>query len=242
MDRVSNGEVKIGENMLYAIVENGGKQYKAVEGSFIDLDLLPDEVGQKKILDRILLLVDGENLEVGSPLLPKVKVETTVVEHFKGSKIIVFKYRAKQRYRVKTGHRQKYTRVLVDSIIFSGKKESPTQANTEKAAEKEKTPAKKSRAKPSSAAKKPAVKTPTKAKAQATKKEPGTATKKQGPISVEKLDLGTRATAALTDAGIKTVAQLAKKLEAGESKLMEVPGIGAKTVEDIKKKLKKMSY
>jgi len=225
--------------MLYAIIENGGKQYKAVEGAYIDLDLLPDEVGQKKVLDKVLLLADGEYLDVGSPVLPKAKVETTIVEHFKGPKIIVFKYRAKQRYRVKTGHRQNYTRVLVDSIVFAGKKEAPAQQEAAEPIDEKATPVKKSRVKPASATEK---KFPAKAKPQSGKKASDSATKKPATVSVEKLDLGTKATTALVDAGLKTVAQVAKKLEAGEEKLLEVPGIGAKTVEDIKKKLKKMGF
>ena len=113
--------------MLYAIVESGGKQYKAVEGSYIEVDLLPDEVGKKKTFDKVLLLVDDEKVEVGTPYLSNVSVDTTILEHFKGPKIVVFKYRAKERYRVKTGHRQKYTRVMVESIAFAGKTVKPAK-------------------------------------------------------------------------------------------------------------------
>jgi large subunit ribosomal protein L21 len=147
--------------MLYAIVENGGKQYKAVEGSTLELDLLPEEVGKKKTFDKVLLLVDDGKVEIGSPFLSSVSVDATVMEHFKGPKITVFKYRAKQRYRVKTGHRQRYTRVLVDSIAFPGKKAKPAKA--------EKT----SVEKPKPAAKKPAAK-----KAAASAKKKTTAAKK----------------------------------------------------------------
>ena len=113
--------------MLYAIVESGGKQYKAVEGSYIEIDLLPEEVGKKKTFDKVLLLVEDDKVEVGTPYLSNVSVDATILEHFKGPKIIVFKYRAKQRYRVKTGHRQKYTRVMVDSIAFAGKAAKPAK-------------------------------------------------------------------------------------------------------------------
>ena len=106
---------------MYAIIENGGKQYKAVEGDYIDIDLLPDEVGKKKTFDKVLLLSTDGSTEVGEPYLKGVSVDTMIVSHFKGPKIIVFKYRAKQRYRVKTGHRQKHSRVLVESIAFPGK-------------------------------------------------------------------------------------------------------------------------
>jgi len=142
--------------MLYAIVESGGKQYKAVEGSYIEIDLLPDEVGKKKSFDKVLLLVDDDKVEVGTPYLSNVSVDATILEHFKGPKITVFKYRAKQRYRVKTGHRQKYTRVMVDSIAFVGKTAKPAKVEepAPKAEKAAKPAAKKASA---STAKKPAA-------------------------------------------------------------------------------------
>lgn len=107
--------------MVYAIVESGGKQYKVVEGGLLEVDRLPEEIGKKITLEKVLLLSDEQGTRVGTPLLPEVKVETTVVDHFKGPKIVIFNYRAKQRYRVKTGHRQQYTRLKVDSILYAGK-------------------------------------------------------------------------------------------------------------------------
>ena len=102
--------------MKYAIVESGGKQYHAVEGATIDVDLLETEAGQGVELSSVLLLVDGEQIAVGAPVLSGVRVNATVVEHFKGPKIVIFRYRPKKRIRVKTGHRQQYTRLLVNSI------------------------------------------------------------------------------------------------------------------------------
>jgi large subunit ribosomal protein L21 len=156
--------------MVYAIVENGGKQYKAVEGGILEVDFQPLEVGKKIILDKVLLLVDDNGAQVGTPLLKNAQVETTVAEHFKGPKIIIFNYRPKERYRVKTGHRQQFMRLLVDSIIYSGKPKSekkvePVAAKPEvkvektKAKKKVKEPTKSSAAKPKAAAvKKPTVK------------------------------------------------------------------------------------
>ncbi len=112
---------------MYAIIENGGKQYKAIEGEYIEIDLLPVEVGKKKSFDNVLLLSADEKVEVGTPYLKGVSVDATVISHFKGPKITVFKYRPKQRYRVKTGHRQRYSRVLVDSIAFPGKSKASTE-------------------------------------------------------------------------------------------------------------------
>lgn len=102
--------------MKYAIVESGGKQFKAVEGDTIEVDLLNAEPGQPVDLERVLLLVDGDKVSVGTPVVTGAKVSATVVTHFKGPKLIIFKYSPKKRIRVKTGHRQQYTRLLVKSI------------------------------------------------------------------------------------------------------------------------------
>lgn len=104
--------------MKYAIVEDGGKQYKAVEGSTIDVDVFESEVGEQIDMQRVLLLVDGESVEVGAPLVAGAKVLATVVEQIKGPKVIVFRYKPKKRIRTKTGHRQKYTRLKIDSIVM----------------------------------------------------------------------------------------------------------------------------
>ncbi len=74
------------------------------------------EVGQAVELGSVLLLVDGEQIAVGAPLVGGARVNATVVEHVKGPKIVIFRYRPKKRYRVKTGHRQQYTRLQVNSI------------------------------------------------------------------------------------------------------------------------------
>lgn len=102
--------------MKYAIVESGGKQYKAVEGSTIEVDLLTAEAGQQVKLDSVLLLVDGEQVAVGTPRVSGAVVDTTVVGHVKGPKIVVFHYSPKKRIRKKQGHRAQYTRLLVKSI------------------------------------------------------------------------------------------------------------------------------
>jgi large subunit ribosomal protein L21 len=116
--RGPSGEVKIGgRDMKYAIVEDGGKQYKAIEGSTIDLDHFSTEVGEQVDLDRVLLINDGKDVTIGTPYVSRAKVEATVVSQIKGPKIVVFKYKPKIRYRVKQGHRQRYTRLRIDSIL-----------------------------------------------------------------------------------------------------------------------------
>jgi large subunit ribosomal protein L21 len=104
--------------MKYAIVECGGKQYKAVEGGAIEVDRLQLEVGQPFELNAVLLLVDGEKVDVGTPTVTGARVSAKVVDHTKGPKVVVFRYRPKKRYRVKTGHRQQYTRLQVESILM----------------------------------------------------------------------------------------------------------------------------
>ncbi|MCB2210071.1 50S ribosomal protein L21 [bacterium] len=102
--------------MKFVIVEQGGKQYRAAEGATIEVDRMPNEVGENLTLEDVLLTVDDDAVTIGTPLVKGVKVQAKVLDHFKGRKILVFKYRPKQRYRVKSGHRQQYTRLLIESI------------------------------------------------------------------------------------------------------------------------------
>ena len=102
--------------MRFAIVESGGKQYRAVEGQSIEVDRLPVEAGKQFNLERILLLSDGDEVLVGTPLVSGIEVKVTVADHIKGPKIDRFKYRPKKRIRVRGGHRQQYTLLTVDFI------------------------------------------------------------------------------------------------------------------------------
>jgi large subunit ribosomal protein L21 len=109
--------------MKYAIVEDGGKQFKAVEGSTIDIDRYQAEPGEQIDLDHVLMVVDGEQIQIGTPYVEGATIKATVESQVKAPKLVVFKYKPKQRYRVKTGHRQKYTRLMINSIkIGSGGK------------------------------------------------------------------------------------------------------------------------
>jgi large subunit ribosomal protein L21 len=103
--------------MKYVILESGGKQYKAVEGGIIEVDLLHVEPGKSVEINEVLLLVDGDNVTVGAPVVQGTSVQTKVLEHFKGEKTINFHYRPKKRIREKTGHRQSYTRLAVEKIV-----------------------------------------------------------------------------------------------------------------------------
>ncbi|HVN14877.1 MAG TPA: 50S ribosomal protein L21 [Anaerolineales bacterium] len=108
--------------MRYAIVESGGKQYRAVEGGTIDVDRLPVEAGKQFDLDHILFMGDGDEVLVGTPTVNGIRVTATVLAHVKGPKVVSFKYRPKKRIRVKGGHRQQYTRLMVDFIGKPGEK------------------------------------------------------------------------------------------------------------------------
>lgn len=121
--------------MRIAIVESGGKQYRAVEGTTIDVDRLAYEVGHKFDFERVLLMADGDVTMVGTPTVGDIKVSATVVDHVKGPKVISFKYRPKKRIRVKGGHRHFYTRLMIDFIGKAGEDRKPVAA---KAVESEK--------------------------------------------------------------------------------------------------------
>lgn len=102
--------------MKYAIVEDGGKQYKAVVGTTIEVDRFDAEVGDEIDLERVLLIAKDDATDIGTPFVAGAKIQATVVAQFKGPKIVVFKYKPKKRYRVKSGHRQQYTRLRIDAI------------------------------------------------------------------------------------------------------------------------------
>ncbi len=103
--------------MKYVILESGGKQYKAVEGDTIEVDLLHIQPGTSLDLNEVLLLVNGDQVTVGAPVIKGASVKVTVVEHFKGEKTYNFHYKPKKRIRQKTGHRQNYTRLAVEQIV-----------------------------------------------------------------------------------------------------------------------------
>lgn len=102
---------------MYAIVESGGRQYRAEEGHTFSVEKLPYEVGDKVDLTNVLLLSDGETFKVGRPTVEGATVKATVVNQYRGKKILVWKYKPKTRYRLRRGHRQSYTRLRIDEII-----------------------------------------------------------------------------------------------------------------------------
>lgn len=101
---------------MYAIVETGGKQYRVSEGSEIDIEKLDAEVGSQVELDRVLLVRKDGETRVGTPVVEGARVIGRVRRQDRGKKILVFKYKPKKRYRRRQGHRQAFTRVLIEKI------------------------------------------------------------------------------------------------------------------------------
>jgi large subunit ribosomal protein L21 len=101
---------------MYAVIETGGKQYKVQPGEEVQVERLPAAVGETIALDRVLLVGDGDSVEIGRPTVAGARVLAEVVAQEKGPKIIVFRYKRKVRYRRKTGHRQLLTRLRIKEI------------------------------------------------------------------------------------------------------------------------------
>ena len=101
---------------MYAIIRSGGKQYRAEVGATIDVDRLPQDIGDSIEIADVLLVADGDDARIGQPRVDGALVRATVVEQFRGKKIIVYKYRQRTSYRRKLGHRQHYTRLRIDDI------------------------------------------------------------------------------------------------------------------------------
>ncbi len=101
---------------MYAIVETGGKQYRMSVGNVYQLEKLDGEIGTEVIFDKVLALVENGETAVGKPFLETVTVRARIIAHGKGKKIIVFKYKPKKNYRRKQGHRQPFTRVIVEQV------------------------------------------------------------------------------------------------------------------------------
>ena len=106
---------------MYAVIETGGKQYRVELGTEIEIDRLEAAPGETIELGRVLLLADGDDAQVGRPIVDGATVSASVVRQDRGAKIVVFKYRPKARRRVKHGHRQELTIVRVSDIVFNGR-------------------------------------------------------------------------------------------------------------------------
>ncbi len=100
---------------MYAVIETGGKQIRVEEGMTIYIEKLDVEAGNDVKFDKVLLVSDGK-VQVGTPYLNGVTVDGTIEKHGKQKKIIIFKIKPKKKYRKKQGHRQPYTKVVINKI------------------------------------------------------------------------------------------------------------------------------
>ena len=101
---------------MFAIIETGGKQYKVEVGDLVCVEKLDNEVGSVLEFEVLMLEKDGK-VTAGTPFVKNVKVKAEVLEHGKGDKVIVYKYKAKKNVRSKQGHRQPYTMLKINEIV-----------------------------------------------------------------------------------------------------------------------------
>ncbi|HNV34220.1 MAG TPA: 50S ribosomal protein L21 [Bacillota bacterium] len=101
---------------MYAVIETGGKQYRVEPGQTVRVEKLEVQKGDQVVFDRVLMVVDENGVKIGTPLVDGATVKATVVVQDKARKIVVFKYKPKKRIRTKTGHRQPFTEVRIDSL------------------------------------------------------------------------------------------------------------------------------
>lgn len=100
---------------MYAVIRTGGKQYRVAEGQTLRVEKLPGSEGEGVSFEEVLML-GGDAPRVGQPVVSGAKVEATIKSHYRGPKIIVFKFRRRKNYRRKNGHRQPYTDVVITGI------------------------------------------------------------------------------------------------------------------------------
>lgn len=101
---------------MYAVIKTGGKQYRVISGETLKIETIPGDVGSAIVLDKVLMVADGDKLSVGKPLLTGATVQATIVSHGRGDKVHIFKMRRRKHYRKSQGHRQNYTEIRIDGI------------------------------------------------------------------------------------------------------------------------------
>ena len=101
---------------MYAIILSGGKQHRVMEGETLKLESLPVKEGQNIDFDKILMISNGDNIQIGAPNITGATVSATVISHGRGKKIRVFKFKRRKKYRRTIGHRQNFTEVKITSI------------------------------------------------------------------------------------------------------------------------------
>jgi large subunit ribosomal protein L21 len=101
---------------MYAVIKTGGKQYRVTTGETLKVEILAGDVGSAIVLDKVLMVSNGETLSVGKPLLLGATVAATIVSHGRGDKVRIFKMRRRKHYQKNQGHRQNYTEIRIDGI------------------------------------------------------------------------------------------------------------------------------
>ena len=143
---------------MFAIVEIAGQQFKVAKDQKVFVHRLATEEGKKASFDNVLMLSDGNKVTVGAPAIDGAQVGAKVIKHLKGDKVIVFKKKRRKGYRVKNGHRQALTEIVIESIVGSGAKKAATKKEAKPTASKVEKVAPKTEAKPAAKAKKTAPK------------------------------------------------------------------------------------
>ncbi|AKJ31299.1 50S ribosomal protein L21 [Caldimonas brevitalea] len=101
---------------MYAVIKTGGKQYKVAAGEKIKVEQIAAEVGQEIVIDQVLAVGSGAELQVGTPLVAGASVKATVVAHGKHDKVRIFKLRRRKHYQKHQGHRQTYTELEIGAV------------------------------------------------------------------------------------------------------------------------------
>ena len=101
---------------MYAIVDIAGQQFKVEEGRRIFVHRLAEEEGKTVKFDAVLLIDDEKTVKVGTPLLKGASIQAKVLSHMKGDKVIVFKKKRRKGYKVKNGHRQYLSEIVIEKI------------------------------------------------------------------------------------------------------------------------------
>lgn len=117
--------------MSYAIIATGGKQVRVEPGRFYDIELLPVEANGSVTIESVLLVQHDGEVTIGQPFVQGATVQGTVLRHFRGRKVIVYKMKPKKKTRKKRGHRQEITRLMIDSISLDGSVVSSASAQQE---------------------------------------------------------------------------------------------------------------
>ena len=118
---------------MYAIVEIAGHQFKVEKDQKVFVNRLASEEGKTMSFDNVLLIADGDNVTLGAPAIDGAQVSVKILKHLQGDKVIVFKKKRRKGYRVKNGHRQALTEIVIESIVASGAKKAAPKKETKKA-------------------------------------------------------------------------------------------------------------